>query len=139
MIETKYETNYWDKRVNLSIFSVIVVDTWYTKSGILGDKNDGLEKDFYEGLAGEMIDNKIDDVYNTRIRTQRTTDGSSILDIRDGCVASGVGVHLTPTKKKRYVKGDQTNYIQQDWCAGCKGGGKLEEVQDNIYLFDVPG
>ena len=118
-IETKYGTNDWDKRVNLSIFSIIVVDSWYTKYGILGDENDELENKFYEGLAAEMIDNKFDDTYNTR---RRMADGSSELDTRDGRVASGVGVHLTPTKKRRCSKGVKLNYIQQDWCNGCRGG-----------------
>ena len=117
-IETKYGTNDWDKRVNLSIFSIIVVDSWYTKYGILGDENDKLENEFYEGLAAEMIDNKFDDTYNTR---RRMADGSSELDTRDGRVASGVGVHLTPTKKRRCSKGVKLNYIQQDWCNGCRG------------------
>ena len=101
MIETKYGTNDWDKRVNLSIFSVIVVDTWNVKSGILGYKNDELEKEFYEGLAEEMIDNKFDERHNTRRRRLEPVDGSSNLDTRDGYVASGVGeVH---TNKKKTV------------------------------------
>jgi len=51
MIETKYGTKDWDKGANFCILSIIVVDTWYTKSWILGDKNNKLEKGFYEGLA----------------------------------------------------------------------------------------
>lgn len=121
MIETKYGTQDWDKRVNLSIFSVIVVDTWNVYHGILGDKNEELEKEFYESLTEEMIDNKFDEVHNTRKRRLEESDGVSNLDTRDGYVASGVGVHLTPTKKRRCVKGELTNYIQQDWCKGCTG------------------
>ena len=68
-----------------------------------------------------MIDNKLDDIYNTRRRRLEPVDGSSNLDTRDGYVASGVGVHLTPTKKRRCVNGERTNFIQQDWCKGCKG------------------
>ena len=48
--------------MNLSIFSVIVVDTWNVKSGILGDKNDELEKEFYEGLAEEMTSSMKDTI-----------------------------------------------------------------------------
>ena len=50
-----------------------------------------------------------------------SVDGSSNLDTRDGYVASGVGVYLIPTKKRRCVNGARTNYIQQDWCKGCTG------------------
>jgi len=117
-IETKYVTKDWDKRVNLSIVSIIIVDSWYFKDGVLGIENDEFENQFYEGLAAECIDNKFDDAYNTRTRM---ADGSSELDTRDGRVASGVGVHLTPTKKRRCSKGVKTNYIQQDWCSGCRG------------------
>ena len=104
--------------MNLSIVSIIIVDSWYFKDGVLGIENDELENQFYEGLAAECIDNKFDDVYNTRTRM---VDGSSELDTRDGRVASGVGVHLTPTKKRRCSKGVKTNYIQQDWCSGYRG------------------
>lgn len=107
--------------MNLSIFSIIVIDTWYTKSGILSNKNDELEKQLYDGLAEEIIYNKINDVYDTKRKTQSTADGSSILDIMDGCVASGVGMYLTPTKTLRHVSGSQTNYIQQDWSAEVMG------------------
>ena len=41
-------------------------------------------------------------------------DDLSILDQMDGCVTSKVGVHLTPTKKRRFMKGFWTNFMQKN-------------------------
>ena len=121
MIDTKYRTNNWDKWVCLSIFTIIIVDKWYAKFGILGDTNNELENESYEGLAEKTIDNKFDDMYNTKRMIQGMLDDLTELDIRDGSVTSGVGMYLTPRKKRKCVKGVRSNYLQQDWCAGCKG------------------
>ena len=64
-IDQKYGTLEWHVRVNLSIFSIIVVDCWCIKVGVLGDRCDETEEEFYEALRGEMIDNNIDS-YGTR-------------------------------------------------------------------------
>ena len=61
----KYGTLESHVHVNLSIFSIIVVDCWCIKVGVLGDRCDETEEEFYEALAGEMIDNNIDS-YGTR-------------------------------------------------------------------------
>ena len=39
----------------------------------------------------------------------------------DGHVSSGIGIHLTPTKKKRKHKGELTKYLEQHWCKLCNG------------------
>ena len=60
-----------------------------------------------------MIDNTLDQARRTRGRPRRTrgqtsnlrpTGEVSNLDTHDGRVSSGVGVHLTPTKKKERIK-----------------------------------
>ena len=123
-IERRYGTHNWDMRVNLSIFSIIVVDTWCVVKGILGSRLNDSEDDFCTKLAEEMIDNKMDESQRTRSRTSNlrdTTWGISLLNTHAGRVSSGVGVHLTPTNKKRKNKGHYKNYMQQDWCSDCKG------------------
>ena len=105
-------------RVNLSIFSIIVVDTWCVVKGILGSRLNDSEEDFYTKLAEEMIDNTMDESQITRGRTfnlRDTTRGISLLDTNDGQVSSGVGVYLTPTNKKIKNKGHCTKYIKQGW------------------------
>lgn len=52
--------------VNLSIFSIIVVDCWCIKVGVLKDKCDKSEDYFYLALAEEMIDNTLDGGIRTR-------------------------------------------------------------------------
>ena len=121
-IEKKLGTQRWDMRVNLSILSIIIVDTWCVVKGILGDRYDPNESEFYTKLAEEMIDNSLDTTHTTRSRTshlQFATGPPSTLDTLDGRVSSGIGVHLTPTKKRRCMRGEKTNYLQQAWCSDC--------------------
>ena len=54
----KLETKKWDMRVNLTIFSMIVVDTWLVYSQATGSTV--LQSEFYVRLAEELIDNNID-------------------------------------------------------------------------------
>ena len=56
--EKKLETKNWDMRVNLTIFSMIVVDTWLVYSQATGSTE--LQSEFYVRLAEELIDNNID-------------------------------------------------------------------------------
>ena len=48
----KYGTHNWNKRVILTMFGAIYVDAQYLKDKVLGDDNNGLEIQLYEGLAG---------------------------------------------------------------------------------------
>ena len=101
-IESKYGTRNLDMRVYLSIFSVIVVDTWCVKKGILGSRLNDSEDYFYTKLAEEMIYNTMDEAHITRGRTSNLRDTTwviSLLDTHDGRVSSGVDVHLTSTNK----------------------------------------
>ena len=51
-------------RVNLTIFSMIVVDTWLVHSQAMGSTE--LQSEFYVRLAEELIDNNIDSRPNVR-------------------------------------------------------------------------
>ena len=64
MLERKLGTMDWSHRVNLSIFGMCVVDSWlmFSKSTESEEK----QRDFYELLAEEMIDNSHDMVRGTR-------------------------------------------------------------------------
>ena len=97
--EKKMETKKWDMRVNLTIFSMIVVDTWLVYSQATGSTE--LQSDFYVCLAEELIDNNI----NSRLQCQRNSgeDGSDSNDESPvmtctGRVCTGISCHLTPTK-----------------------------------------
>ena len=72
----KLETKKWDMRVNLIIFSMIVVDTWLVYSQATGSTE--LQSEFYVRLAEEFIDNNID----SRLQRRRNSgeDGTDSND-----------------------------------------------------------
>ena len=85
-------------RVNLTIFLMIVVDTWFVYSQAMGSTE--LQSEFYVCLAEELIDNNID----SRPQCWRNSgeDGSDSYDespvmTHTGRVCKGVSCHLTPT------------------------------------------
>ena len=107
--EKKLETKKWDMRVNLTIFSMIVVDTWLVYSQATGSTE--LQSEFYVRLAEELIDNNID----SRPQHRRNSDenGSDSNDespvmTRTGRVRAGVSCHLTPTKCCRCTAGENS-------------------------------
>ena len=122
MIERKFGTHNWSLRVNLTIFSIIVVDAWNVMKGMLGDDCEDLENNFYELLASEMIDNRLDHGTITR-RVRRRLHLESTVSPRlmqpNGTVSSGIGAHLTPTRRKRKHEGSNTNLCHQGYCGEC--------------------
>ena len=97
--EKKLETKKWDMRVNLTIFSMIVVDTWLVYSQVTGSTE--LQSEFNVCLAEELIDNNIDS--RPQRRRNSGEDGSdsnnkSPVMMSTGRVRAGVSCHLTPTK-----------------------------------------
>ena len=122
----------WWMRVGVLLLGVVIVDTWLSTSQCMDGIMDlDTQAQFYTYLAEEMIDNTID----TRARRGRDQQdkGSSPLGVanavagpprnEDGSPRSGVGIHLTPTKRKRKDKnGQQRNQVLQGNCRvpGCK-------------------
>ena len=86
-------------RVNLTIFSMIVVDTWLVYSQVTGSTE--LQSEFYVRLAEELIDNNI---YSRPLHRRNSgEDGSDSNDespvmMCTGRVRAGISCHLTPTK-----------------------------------------
>ena len=83
-------------RVNLTTFSMIVVDTWLVYSQATGSTE--LQSEFYVRLAEELIDNNIDS--RPQRRRNSGEDGSDSNDAspvmtRTGRVRAGVSCHLT--------------------------------------------
>ena len=119
--EKKLETKKWDMRVNLTIFWMIVVDTWLVYSQALGSTE--LQSEFYVHLAEELIDNNID----SRPQCQRNSgeDGSDSYDespvmTHTGRVCTGISCHFTPTKcHRRTSDGELTAQRLQGHCIKC--------------------
>jgi Transposase IS4 len=69
MIERKLQTHDWSTRVNLSLLSIILVDTWRAYSQLTFPVNgygelqkSESQKEFYGNLAAELIDNSFDNI-----------------------------------------------------------------------------
>ncbi|KAI2494206.1 Transposase IS4 [Fragilaria crotonensis] len=122
-IENKHVTHQnWSMRVNLTVFSMIVVNTWLAYSQCKGESAMvEKQKTLYTLLAEELIDNRLD-VPNVRLRlsTPRAELNQMIFD-RMGDPRAGESAHLTPTKrKKRTVNGDILPFSLQGRCRVCK-------------------
>ena len=124
----KYQEEVWDKELG---HEGELIDPFNDHSGymcvfneIMGERDKDTEDVFYTKVAEQMIDNTLDTLHRTRRRSQPigVVAGSlPTLDTDDGWVSSGIGVHLTPTKKRRIMKGQLTKYMQQDWYSDCIG------------------
>ena len=119
--EKKLETKKWDMRVNLTIFSMIVVDTWLVYSQVMGSTV--LQSEFFVCVAEELIDNNIDS--RPQQRRNSGEDGSdsnhkSPVMTCTGRVHAGVSCHLTPTKRRRRTRdGVLTAQRLQGRCIEC--------------------
>jgi hypothetical protein len=105
-IERKMRTKVWWKRVNTSIFGMIVVDAMNVHQACVESRRiDEDSNKWISGLAHELINNRVDHV-STRSQTtptrkrKRATENSPI---------------LTPCKKK-----DKKGYTVQGRCRVCK-------------------
>ena len=117
--EKKLETKKWDMRVKLTIFSMIVVDTWLVYSQATGSTE--LQSEFYVHLAVELIENNID----SRLQRWRNSgeDGSDSNDespVMTRTGSAGVSCHLTPTKCRRCTRdGELPGQRLQGHCIEC--------------------
>ena len=124
-------------RVNLTIFSMIVVDTWLVYSQATGSTE--LQSEFYVRLAEELIDNNIDS--RPQQRRNSGEDGSDSNDespvmMRTGRVRAGVSCHLTPTKRRcRTRDGVLTVQRLQGRCIEC--GKKQGLVAPKCYYYST--
>ncbi len=130
-IERKLVTNDWSMRVNLSIFAMIVVDTWRVYSGLTFDEelpnnNSETQKEFYGRLAAELIDNHYDSIGGGNRRNNNNDDvdeffDSPAVDRNTGTARSGVDAHITPTRKRQKdSKGNEKPFALQGKCRVCK-------------------
>lgn len=129
-MEKKIETKDWSMRVNLTIFAMIVVDTWLVyntfknKNRRNADNQLTLQKEFYSVLAEELIDN----TYDSRgggVCGPARSPGTLVQDacaraVKSGCARAGVLTHLTPVKRLKNAKGEKTTFRYQGRCKVCQ-------------------
>jgi len=93
-LEHKLGTHDWSQRVNLSFLGVCIVDAWMLHLGARGSAASLKQATFYEDLASGLIDNTFDST-GWRPRTAQAATDATVAP------AYGVGLHLTPTTKRR--------------------------------------
>ena len=117
-------TKDWSKRLNITLLSMCIVDTWFAYSGVLESHEN--QNDFYGHLAEELIDNSYDDnrgvnwpVCETRRKLNIDLELSPLIK-NDGSGRYGLSIHFTPTKRKRISnKGKVYTNALQKRCKIC--------------------
>jgi len=112
----------WSKRVNLSIFGMIVVDSYLAKKSCTGVNESPHE--FFSRLADQMIDQGRITRAQKRVLKEAdaiAADSTSRKRPASAAMSSGFGPHLTPTKKKRSPDkaGKTSTYANQQRCSCC--------------------
>ncbi len=115
--------------MNLSIFTMIVVDTWLVFQAMRNTPTVELnQKEFYSVLAEELIDNSYGSRGSPSSQPQSSpTDAASF--VQDACIRAlesggpraGVLTHLTPVKQlKNSNKSERTSFRYQGRCKECQ-------------------
>ena len=115
------ETKKWEMRVKLTIFSMIVVDTWLVYSQVTGSTK--LQSEFHVRLAEELIDNNIDSWLQCRRNSGEdggdSNDETPVMACT-GRVRAGIICHLTTTTCRcRTGDGELSAQRLQGCCIEC--------------------
>jgi Transposase IS4 len=115
-LERKLQTNNWDKRVNTTLFAMIVVDSFLLAKGCSGSlalKEPGF---FIQQLAEELIDNDYDKMATRNKKRSR--------EVEPLPAAINTSLYLTnPTPTKRLRQNKKTGKLsicKQGRCFTCK-------------------
>ena len=112
-IEKSFETKDWSMRVNMTLFGMIVVNSWLLYKGSMGGRQKISQSEFYLRLADGLIDNNYDSA-RTRQKNKvcEENDANSLVD--------GTGIHLQPTNKRRKNTDESiSNAEMQQRCKFC--------------------
>lgn len=111
-LERKVKTHMWDRRVNLSIFAMVVCDAYLLAAGCQGVKV-GEPRFFFELLAEQLIDN----TYEERALRKRAARATGItIDDRVELDPTDHLTFPTPTKRK---KKNNPKHTDQGRCMVC--------------------
>jgi hypothetical protein len=143
MLERKLGTLDWSMRVNTSLLGMCIVDSWYAYSQCTATQE--RQKDFYSFLAEELIDNCHDSARRRNRGPDVEVRSPSSLISNNGLPRCGSGPHVTPTKRKRFHKGELTKNLYQGGCkvcklkttyicSVCKDQGDDENFEKHVYI-----
>lgn len=115
-LEHKLVTHNWSMRVNLSFLGMCVFDAWILYSDARGATATLSQRQFYEDLASQLIANSFD---TTGLRERGAS--KSPVDAQRAFQRYGVGVHLTPTLKRRHgASAASADHCAQRLCRVCR-------------------
>ena len=110
-LERKLRTNVWWRRVNMSLFSMCIVDAYLLARGCQGLDAYGPSANFFAKLAEDLIENRIDQ-RNLRKRAERQQQMNGI--VVDHKLAD-IPPHkqlVAPTPTKKFKKNKPTHRVQ---------------------------
>ena len=117
-LEKKVGTKDWSFRVNCSLLSMVIVDSWLLYSGAQGSRYHLVQRQFYETLATQLIDNTFD---GHNLRYNGSLNGTAKVQDFESSLTRGIGIHLTPTRERRKSKdGKVSSFVMQRKCRICK-------------------
>ena len=96
MLERKLRIQDWSFRVNTTVLGICIVGARLLYLGEHGKKNHILQRTFYEDFCVALIENRYDS-FQLRKRCS-VEETCKVFAARR---SSGVGIHSTPSKKKR--------------------------------------
>jgi Transposase IS4 len=115
-LERKLQTNNWDKRVNTTLFAMIVVDAFLLCKGCTGSIALQNPSYYIEQLAEELIDNDYDKMCTRNKKRSR--------EVEPPAPAINTALYLTnPTPTKRLRVNKKTGKLticKQGRCCSCK-------------------
>jgi hypothetical protein len=114
-LEKKIQTKSWHKRVNLSIFGMIVVDLYLLHQECTGGRYS--QHWYYRLLIKELLENVFVEDVETRSRSAEKAKKFTSLVSTDG--SAGQGLHITPTKQTVEGSDLSTKKFRQSWCRSC--------------------
>lgn len=115
--EHKHVTHDWSMRVNLSLLGICIVDAWMLYAGAQRAAATLTQAQFYEDLAEQLIDN----THDSMGASSPASPADAAADGRAAPLRYGLGLHLTPTLKRRKGATPQdAHQCAQRSCRECK-------------------
>jgi Transposase IS4 len=117
-LERKMQTNNWDKRVNTTLFAMIVVDSYLLAKGCSGSVKLTNSVYFIEQLAQELIDNDYDKRMTRSGGKKRSREVVALAPLIN---TSLYLTNPTPTKRRRKnAKTGKLTCCKQGRCCFCR-------------------
>lgn len=110
-LEKKLQMNAWERRTNVSIFAMIVVDSFYLFCGVHGGVTKVSARSYYEQLAEQLIENDYDCMSLCR-HHEEVDELERALMAQGAPMLDPVKQLTAPTPTKRHKKNNPKHRVQ---------------------------